>query len=178
MRDVTIARNYAEALLELAESHGNAEAWGELLEATAGALGTPSIEAVLMSPRVPKDQKIAIVTDALQGAPATYVLFLAAVVRRNRQMMLGKIADEYRKLVDVQLNRVRAGVTMAHEVDALSRSVIVERLAKAIGKDVIAGFSVDPALLGGIVVKVGDRVYDGSVKKRLAVLRQQLVARQ
>ncbi|MEO7612138.1 MAG: F0F1 ATP synthase subunit delta, partial [Gemmatimonadales bacterium] len=111
-------------------------------------------------------------------APATFVLFMAAVVRRNRQMVLGKVADEYRKLVDVRLNRVRAGITMAHEVDALSRSVIVERLTKAIGKDVIAGFSVDPALLGGIVVKVGDRVYDGSVKKRLALLRQQLVARQ
>ncbi|MEO5826685.1 MAG: F0F1 ATP synthase subunit delta, partial [Gemmatimonadales bacterium] len=109
MRDVTIARNYAEALLELAERHGSAEAWGELLEATAGALSTPSIEAVLMSPRVPKDRKIAIVADALKGAPATFVLFMAAVVRRNRQMVLGKVADEYRKLVDVRLNRVRAG---------------------------------------------------------------------
>jgi F-type H+-transporting ATPase subunit delta len=55
--------------------------------------------------------------------------------------------------------------------------VIVERLSKAIGKDVIAGFAVDPALLGGVVVKVGDRVYDGSVKKKLAMLRQKLVAR-
>ena len=72
---------------------------------------------------------------------------------------------------------MRAGVTLAREVDALTRQVIVERLAKSIGKDVIAGFTIDPALLGGVVVKVGDRVYDGSVKKRLAVLRQRLVSR-
>ena len=82
----------------------------------------------------------------------------------------------YRALVDVQLNRVRAGVTMAREPDALTKNVIVERLSAAIGKDVIAGFSTDPSILGGVVVRIGDRVYDGSVRKRLGRLRQQLIA--
>ena len=177
MRPVTIARNYAEALFALANKAGAAEAWGELMEVTAAAMSTPSIEAVLMSPRVPKERKIAIVLDAMRDAPRPFTLFLASVIRRGRQLMLGPIADEYRALVDVKLNRVRAGVTVAREVDALARSVMVERLAKAIGKDVIAGFSTDPALLGGVVVKIGDRVYDGSVRKRLAVLRNKLLAR-
>ena len=53
----------------------------------------------------------------------------------------------------------------------------MERLKTAIGKDVIAGFAVDPSLLGGVVVKIGDRVYDGSVKKRLAQLRNKLISR-
>lgn len=177
MRPVTIARNYAETLFALAEQSGGAEAWGSLIDETAAAVSTPSIEAVLMSPRVPKERKIAIIEQAMEGAPKRFVLFLAALVRRGRQMILGQVADEYRALLDVKMNRVRAGVTLARDVDALTRSVIVERLAKAIGKDVIAGFSVDPALLGGVVVKVGDRVYDGSVKKKLAVLRQKLVAK-
>lgn len=177
MRPVTIARNYAEALFALASKADAAEAWGELMEGTAAAMSTPSIEAVLMSPRVPKERKIAIVLDAMRDAPRPFTLFLASVIRRGRQLMLGPIADEYRALVDVKLNRVRAGVTVAREVDALARSVIIERLAKAIGKDVIAGFSTDPALLGGVVVKIGDRVYDGSVRKRLAVLRNKLLAR-
>jgi F-type H+-transporting ATPase subunit delta len=177
VRPVTIARNYAETLFALAEQSGGAEAWGSLIDETAAAVSTPSIEAVLMSPRVPKERKIAIVRQALHGAPPRFVLFLAALINRGRQMLIGQVADEYRTLLDVKLGRVRAGVTLARDVDALTRSVIVDRLAKAIGKDVIAGFAVDPALLGGVVVKVGDRVYDGSVRKKLAILRQRLVAR-
>jgi F-type H+-transporting ATPase subunit delta len=175
VRDVTIARNYAETLLALAQ-HGDAlEQWGARIDTTAAALSTPSIEAVLMSPRVPRDRKIALVTEALQDYPRPFSLFVAAVIRRGRTMLLGVIADEYHTLVDVKLNRVRAGVTVARDVDALARQVIVERLSKVIGKTVIAGFTTDPALLGGVVVRIGDRIYDGSVRKRLAGLRHKLL---
>jgi F-type H+-transporting ATPase subunit delta len=131
----------------------------------------------MMSPRVTKERKVEIIRHALAGAPAPFILFLAAVVKRGRQMLLPRIADEYRVLVDVQLNRVRASVTLARDTDALTRQVLVERLTAAIGKEVIAAFTTDPSLLGGVVVKIGDRVYDGSVKKRLGRLRNQLIAR-
>ncbi len=176
MRDVTIARNYAEALLVLAQESGALEAWGELLDTLAAAFTTPSIAAVLMSPRVPRDRKIALVQEALHDAPRKFGLFMAAVIHRGRQGMLSEIADQYRILVDVQLHRVRAGVTVARDIDALTRQVIVERLSKAIGKNVIAGFTTDPKLLGGVTVRIGDRLYDGSVRKRLGVLRQKLLA--
>ena len=109
MREVTIARNYAETLLSLAKHAGAPEAWGTLMDEATAALGTPSIEAVMMSPRVTKERKVEIIRLALQGAPSPFILFLAAVVKRGRQMLLPQIADEYRTLVDVQLNRVRAG---------------------------------------------------------------------
>jgi F-type H+-transporting ATPase subunit delta len=70
---------------------------------------------------------------------------------------------------------VRAGITLARDVDPLARQVISERLAAAIGKEVIAGFVVDPAILGGTIVRIGDRIYDGSVRKRLGRLRNQLL---
>ncbi len=175
MRDITIARNYAEALLALAEHAGAAEAWGELVDAAAAALATPAIEAVLVSPRVTRERKVALIERAMDGAPVPFVRFLGALIKRGRQLLLGQIADEYRGLVDLKLNRVRAGVTLARDPDALTRSVIVERLAAAIGKDVIAGFATDPSLLGGVVVRIGDRVYDGSMRKRLGRLRQQLI---
>ncbi|MDX2262880.1 MAG: ATP synthase F1 subunit delta [Gemmatimonadales bacterium] len=177
MREITIARNYAETLLALAQAAGAPEAWGTLMDEAAAALGSPSIEAVMMSPRVTKERKVEIIRHALAGAPAPFILFLAAVVKRGRQMLLPRIADEYRVLVDVQLNRVRASVTLARDTDALTRQVLVERLTAAIGKEVIAAFTTDPSLLGGVVVKIGDRVYDGSVKKRLGRLRNQLIAK-
>ena len=177
MRDITIARNYAETLVALAGHADNAlEPWGEMIDVTAAAFSVPSIEAVLMTPRVPREKKIALATAALAGYPRPFTLFIAAVIRRGRAMLLGQIADEYHALVDVKMNRVRAGITVAREVDALAKSVIVERLSKAIGKNVIGGFHTDPALLGGVVVRIGDRIYDGSVRKRLAALKHKLLA--
>lgn len=176
MRDVTIARNYAETLVALASRHDALEKWGARLDVTAAAMSAPQVEAVLMSPRVTRERKIELMTEALQDYPRPFSLFIAAVIRRGRQLLLGQITDEYHALVDVKLNRVRAGVTVAREIDALARQVIVERLSKAIGKNVIAGFSTDPALLGGVVVRIGDRIYDGSVRKRLWSLRHQLLA--
>lgn len=176
MRAVTIARNYAETLVALAEAAGALEPWGDLIDVTAAAFGTPSIEVVLMSPRVTRDQKIKLITDALHDAPRPYQLFLSAVVRRGRQMLFGMIADEYRGLVDIKLNRIRAGITVARELDTAARDALVARLSAALAKDVIAGFAVDPAILGGVTIRIGDRVYDGSVRKRLAVLRHKLLA--
>ena len=176
MRDVTIARNYAETALALAEHQSAIEPWGGLLDVTAAAFSTPGIEAVLMTPRVPREKKIELVSAALAGYPRPFVLFIAAVIRRGRVMLLGQIADEYHALVDTKMNRVRAGITVAREVDALAKSVIVERLSKAIGKNVIGGFHTDPALLGGVVIRIGDRIYDGSVRKRLTALRHKLLA--
>lgn len=176
MRDVTIARNYAETLLALAQHADALEEWGKHIDTAAAAFSTPSIEAILMTPRVPRDRKIALVTEALRGYPRPFTLFVAAMIRRGRQMLFGHVADEYHTLVDAKMNRVRAGITVARDVDALARSVIVERLSKAIGKNVIAGFTTDPALLGGVVIRVGDRIYDGSVRKRLATLKHKLVS--
>jgi len=175
MRDVTIARNYAETLVALAGQHDALEKWGSRLDITAAAMSNATVEAVLMSPRVAREKKIALMTEALQDYPRPFSLFIAAVIRRGRQQLLGQIADEYHRLVDVKLNRVRAGVTVARDVDALARQVIVERLSKAIGKNVIAGFTIDPELFGGVIVRIGDRIYDGSVRKRLGALRQKLL---
>ena len=176
MRPVTIARNYAEALLVLSTEAGGIEAWGELLDVTAAAMTAPAIEAALMSPRVPRETKVRMLREALQDAPHPFSLWVAAVVRRGRQMLIGTIADEYRELVDSKLNRVRAGITVGRQVDALARQQIVERLSQAIGKQVIAGFVTDPAILGGVVIRIGDRVYDGSARRKLSVLRQRLLA--
>jgi F-type H+-transporting ATPase subunit delta len=176
MRDITIARNYAETLLALAEHNDAIEKWGERIDVTAAAMSSPGIEAVMMTPRVPREKKIALAREALQDYPRPFSLFVAAVIRRGRTTLLGTIADEYHTLVDAKLNRVRAGITVARDVDPLARQVIVERLSKAIGKTVIAGFTTDPALLGGVVVRIGDRIYDGSIRKRLGVLRHKLLA--
>lgn len=178
MRDESIALNYAEALFALGEKSGRTEEYARLLEAIAAAVdGTPRAQAVLMSPKVTKDKKAAILTASLTGAPKEFGLFLGQVVKRGRGLLLGEMATAYNKLLDVKANRVRAGVTLAREPDAALQASITAALSKALGKEVVAGFSVDSSLLGGAVVRVGDRVLDGSVKRKLAQLRRQLLAK-
>lgn len=178
MRNETVARNYAEALFELAERGGNLERYADLIDAVAAAVETtPRVQAVLMSPRIPKAEKARILSDALKGAPREFQLFLQALVRRGRHRLLREIATEYLRLMDQKLQRLRAGVTLARTPDEKLKREIQELLSQRLEKTVIAAFSVDPEILGGAIVRVGDRVLDGSLRRRMTKLRRQLLAR-
>jgi F-type H+-transporting ATPase subunit delta len=177
VKSTTVARNYAEALLLAAEGKGAIELYGRLMDAVAGAVQADErIAVALDSPRVAKATKAALLERALGDVtPPEFVRFLQAVVRRGRQGLLGEIAQQYQALVDQKLDRVHAGVVLVEEPDARLEKQIVERLTAAIGKDVRAHFRAEPAIIGGVVVRVGDRVYDGSLKRKLAVLRRKML---
>jgi F-type H+-transporting ATPase subunit delta len=178
LRSETVARNYAEALFQLAERSGNADRYADLLDAVAATVEqTPRIQAVLMSPRVPKSEKVRLVGDALREVPREFVLFLQAVVKRGRQLLFREIATEYATLLDVKLNRVRAGVTLARPANDQLRKSIADALSRHLGKEVLPSFSVDPEILGGAIVRVGERIHDGSLRRRLVKLRRHLLAR-
>lgn len=178
MRDETIARNYAEALFELGERSGQTQLYADLIDAVAAAVETtPQVQAVLMSPRVPKSEKSRLLGAALKDVPREFVLFLQALIKRGRQQLLGEIAAEYHTLLDVKFNRVRAGVTLARPADESLKKTIQDRLSQQLGKEVLASFSVDPEILGGTVVRVGERIHDGSTRRRMTRLRRQLLSR-
>ena len=171
MKSITVARNYAEALFAAGDR------FGDLLDAVAGAIQADErIATVLESPRVSKAAKGKILERALKGeAPIEFVRFLQAVVRRGRQGLLGEIAQEYQVLLDTKLDRVHAGVTLVDEADARTQKQVVERLTKALGREVRAYFRSDPRILGGVVVRVGDRIFDGSVRRRLTAIQRRML---
>ena len=171
MKSVTVARNYAEAMFAVGDKFGG------LLDAVAGAVQADErIATALESPRVSKAAKSNILERALKGeAPREFVRFLQAVVRRGRQGLLTEIAQEYQVLLDEKLNRVHAGVTLADEADARMQKQVVDRLTKALGREVRAWFRSDPKILGGVVVRVGDRIFDGSVRRRLTALQRRML---
>jgi F-type H+-transporting ATPase subunit delta len=80
-------------------------------------------------------------------------------------------------LLDQRLNRVRAGVTLARTPDEKLKRTIQDLLAKQLDKEVIASYSVDPEILGGAIIRVGERVLDGSLRRRMTKLRRQLLSR-
>jgi F-type H+-transporting ATPase subunit delta len=177
LKNATIAKNYAEALLAAAGPLGQVDAFGRLMDAVAGAVSAdPRIAAVLASPRVAKAVKGRLLADALEDtAPVEFIRFLQAVTRRGRQALLNDISQQYQALVDVQQNRVHAGVTLAAAPDETLTRRIVERLTAVLGKEVRAHMKADPGILGGVVVRIGDRVYDGSLRRRLTTLRRRML---
>jgi F-type H+-transporting ATPase subunit delta len=179
MRETTIARNYAETLLELARRAGDLRGFGEAADDIADAMQRDrTLHLFLESPRVSAHQKNQILGRAFEGQlPPLFVRFLQALVTHRRQMLLPEIAREYHDLVDQVEGRLHASVTVAREPADGERGVIAKELSRAYGKEVVPHFAVNPAILGGVVVRVGDTVLDGSVRRRLASLRARMLAR-
>ena len=177
MRDATIARNYAETLLELARREKALDAFGALIADVADALDRDAtLRHFMDSPRVSVAQRNAVLEKAYaKRAPRAFLRFMQAVVNHRRQMLFRAIAIEYAALVDEAEGRVHAQVTVARETPDAERDLIARELSRSLGKKVVPHLRVDPAIIGGVVVKVGDTVMDGSVRKRLAVLRSRLV---
>jgi F-type H+-transporting ATPase subunit delta len=176
MRNATIARNYAEALLELARGAEDLRGWGVMFDEVANAVRDDRrLRVFLESPKVSGAQKSAVLDKAFDTAlPRPMVRFLQQVVKNRRQMLIPDIAQEYHGLVDQVEGRVHASVTVAREADEATSAMIAERLSRAIGKQVVPHINVNPAILGGLVARIGDTVFDGSVRKRLATLRARM----
>lgn len=178
MHNETIARNYAEALLVLAQKAEDLDGWGAMIGGLADAMRRDQrLTTFLAAPQVAAADKKAILERAFTDiAPRTFVRFLQKLVDNRRQMLLPDIATEYANLVDETAGRVHAQVTLAREASEADRARIADQLTEALGKIVVPHMIVNPAILGGIVVRVGDKVMDGSVRKRLSLLRTRLTA--
>lgn len=172
----TVARNYAEALLALAQKAEDASGWGAMLRQVANAIGTDvKLRRFLESPRIDSDVKINVLSKALSDrVPRHFMRYLEAVVRNRRQMLLPAIANEYDILLDEQEGVVHAKVLVAHPMSDSEQQSLGATLTKTVGRRVIPDVVVEPSILGGIIVRVGDTVMDGSVRRKLNSLRRQL----
>ena len=176
MHDVSIARNYAEALLALAGKAGDREGWGELVSALGDAVAQDvTLARFLEAPQISAADKNAVLGKALAEAPEPFVRFVQKVVANRRQMLLNEIAVEYHNLLDAAEGRVHARVTVARPYDAAATEALTQALTKALAKTVVPHVQVDERIIGGVVVRVGDTVMDGSVRRRLGKLREALV---
>ena len=177
MREPTIAKNYAETLLELAQRQGELRSWGDMLDSIAEAMESDRrLRTFLESPRVSAQKKNEVMQKAYGAQlPRNFLRFLQALVNNRRQMLIPEIAHAYHDLVDQVEGRVHASVTVAREADDADRDLIVNQLSRVLGKQVVPHFHVNPSILGGVIVRVGDTVLDGSVRRRLATLRSRML---
>lgn len=166
-----IARRYAKALVQLGAEEGAVDKYfGELTGVEAVFAAHPELGALLANPAYGVDVKRAILGDlvAKLDVSATLRNFFLLLLERNRLGCLSPIIASYSTLADELSGVVRPTVTSAFALSDSQVAEIKSALEKGTGKKVQLKVEVDPALIGGITTKIGDKLYDGSVKTQLS----------
>jgi F-type H+-transporting ATPase subunit delta len=174
----TAATRYARALLDIAlKEKGDLRAIEtELADFVALFTQHPTLEKVLLNPAVPVPRKRATIAELTTRAKLTPVLgkLLLLLAERDRLVLLPDLLAAYRERLLDHLNIVRAEVTTAVALPADRAKAVEQSLARVTGRTVMLETRVDPAIIGGVVARVGSTVYDGSVTTQLEKMRQRL----
>jgi F-type H+-transporting ATPase subunit delta len=178
VRGSVVARNYAATLFELGERNAAHDELAQGLTVVAGLMSSdPRVRAFLETPKVEVARKQQALRNALAGQVSPlFMNFMLVLLRKRRQRLVREIAAAYRDMLDEKLDRLHVNVTVAHEPDAQMQEQIRTQLTRILGRTVLPDVEVDPAILGGIVVRYGDKIVDGSLRRRLFGLRRRLVA--
>lgn len=174
------SRRYARALLDVALAQGDAAALRQELEAASAVLdGSPDLRQALGNRALPAERKkkLALAVWSEAGASAIFRRLLSLLAERDRLELLPAIAAAYRALLLAHKNVAAAEVVSAAPLEKDQLAALEAALRKATGRDVEIEASLDQELLAGILVKLGGRHYDGSVRGRLKALRASLAGR-
>ena len=177
MTNETIARNYAATLFDLAQRHDGLEVFADGMDMVVGLLDqNPSFRLFLETPRIADRDKKELLKKVLGGVlPRPLLSFLQVTVDKRRQRFLGTIAEGFHGLLDEHLGRAHVTVTVARELDSEALGELSTKLSSLLGKEAIPHVRVKPAIMGGVHLKTGDTVYDGTLRRRMKQLRRQLV---
>ena len=176
-RPSTAARRYAEAAFEIPVRDGTVDAWRRDLDAAAAALADPATAAAVANPAVASLVREEAVQRGLATSISPAALNLVVfMVGRGKIDQLPRVAEEFRRLDDERQGIVHAVATSATALEPAEVSALTARLEQMTGGKVELVVETDPSLLGGFVVRVGDRLIDWSVRGRLERLRNQLVS--
>jgi F-type H+-transporting ATPase subunit delta len=171
------ARRFAEAAFEVATRDDEIERWRSELDAAAAVIGDDRALEALANPALPVDQRSVAVAGLLQGIASDKVQNLVQLLlKRGRIEELPHVASEFRRLDDKRQGITHATATSAAPLTPDEVRALTARLEQSTGNRIALDVQVDPSLLGGIVVRVGDRLIDGSVRGRLERLRNQLIS--
>lgn len=179
MRGEVLGRRYAKALFELTKTDANRTAIASLLSELGQQLDARGALAdACLNPRYPAEAKRAVLSAAAEraGAGPLAVRFLDLLLKKNRLSFLSAIAGAYHALLDDEAGRRRVTVTVARPLDQQEQTRLKEKLESILHRTVTLEVALDPATLGGVVIRSGSLYYDGSLKGQLERLRHQLVA--
>lgn len=168
-------RMYARALFEAAREADRLETVASDLAALAGAVDdAPQLHAFLRNPQIEPGGKAAVLEEISAGADELVRNFVRLVAGKGRAGELSEMNAELEALIARSQNRLALELTTSYELTDDEARSIIDRIEKASGRKVEATRSVDPSLIGGVVLQVGSHRADGSVRGRLERLRHEL----
>lgn len=174
--ETRIARRYASALFATARRLGRDETVRADLDAIMEVRReSTALQKLLDSPLVPATQKLEMTDRALASADEVTRRFLHLLIAKRRTDILPAIYEEYQRCADTAAGVARAYVTSAAPMSEAERAHLADALARRLDRPVQMHVRVEPAMLGGIAVRVGDTVWDGSIRGALETMREQML---
>jgi F-type H+-transporting ATPase subunit delta len=173
----TIARPYAQAAFKLADETGTLGPWSEALAALALIAQDQRVEDLTGDPNVSPDRLASLLIDVLDGKLSSEVQNFVRLVAENRRIAtLGEIRVQFDVLKNAREGIQDVEIVTAFDLDATQRVELIARLEKSTGKKVNVHVTVDPQLIGGVKIIMGDKVIDASARAQLAALESTLRA--
>lgn len=174
MTNLAIARRYAKALLAIGKEDKKAEAYKKELAAFVETLEKEKVlKHALINPLYGTEDRKKVLQKIMERMSLSKVVtsFLYLIFDKRRMAYLKDISEFYQRLTDDLANIARATVTSAAGLSSEAKKKIQDALAKMTGKKVIVDAQTDPSLIGGLVAKIGDLVFDGSIKTQLLTVQ-------
>jgi F-type H+-transporting ATPase subunit delta len=176
-RSSTAARRYAEAAFEIATRDDALDGWAGGLELAGAVVSDPKAAAFVDSPAVPLEKRVAVLESALAGrAPEGVVRLAKLLAQRRATARLPAISAEYRRRLNRERGIVEALVTSAVPLTPDETEALRRKISQMTDRTVELRAEIDESLIGGLTVRIGDTLYDASVRGRLERLRERLVA--
>jgi F-type H+-transporting ATPase subunit delta len=174
-----VAEAYAKALIQATEAAGKSEAVVAELDSWIDDVlaKNPKLDRLFASQVVEAEAKFAMIDRALPKAEPLFVKFLKVLASHARLEVIRPVRDQAHKLLDKLRSRTEANVVSAAPLDPKQSAAIKARLLATYGGEIVLVESVDPSIIGGVIVRVGDRVVDASLATSLARLKEQLINR-
>lgn len=177
MREGRVARRYARALFNSALHAQALEAVDEALQQLLDTLREqPPLQQLLLNPLIPRERKKQLVQEAIGRYTHPLVASLLNVlVDKRREPLLAEVVRGFEQLRDEHLDVVRVQATTAYPLDSQQEQSLRQNLERRTGKTVILEVHTDPSLIGGVTVRIGDTVIDGSIRGQLLRMKQYLL---
>jgi len=175
VRASILARRYAEAYFDLARESGDLDGWREQLAGVAETLGNAEVGEALANPKTSLADRVRLGMRLLDGASAPARNLARLLIERRRVAIAGEILAHFDVLRDRASGVVRVEVTTAIPADEALEARIRDTLSRQLGSDVETVVRSDPAIVGGLVIRIGDRVIDDSLRTHLQQLQAALV---
>lgn len=171
-----VAKRYGSAIFELAKEKDAVTLLKEEILGIREVFSEKDLREMLTHPKIAVEKKIELLEESLTGRISHDLLgLLVLIIRKGRQLHITDIFDEVLTLIDDHDGKVKAYITSPDPLDDDQKKNIIEELAKQTEKEVIPVYEVDPDIIGGLIIRIGDRIVDNSIKGHLHTLSRQLL---